>query len=64
MSRLRCTHLIAGVLGRAGQIGQKKRADAAKNGEVGWETPSYLTEWFEEDMEVQIEAKKKAMERQ
>ncbi|KFY56633.1 hypothetical protein V496_06663 [Pseudogymnoascus sp. VKM F-4515 (FW-2607)] len=61
---LRCTHLIAGVLGRAGQIGQKKRADAAKKGEVPWETAEYITEWFKTDMEVQTEAKKKAMELQ
>ncbi|KAL5353948.1 hypothetical protein ACLOAV_000033 [Pseudogymnoascus australis] len=61
---LRCTHLIAGVLGRAGQIGQKKRADAAKKGEVPWETAEYITGWFKTDMEVQIEAKKKAMELQ
>lgn len=61
--RLRCTHLIAGVLGRAGQIGQKKRAEAAKNGKVAWETAGYLTEWFQEEAELQAEAKERSMGR-
>ncbi|KFY19677.1 hypothetical protein V491_04290, partial [Pseudogymnoascus sp. VKM F-3775] len=59
---LRCTHLIAGVLGRAGQIGQKKRAEAAKNGTVAWETADYLKEWFAQESEAANEAKKKSTE--
>ena len=30
--RLRCTNLIAGVLGRAGETGRKKRLEAAAKG--------------------------------
>ncbi|KFY18954.1 hypothetical protein V493_08236 [Pseudogymnoascus sp. VKM F-4281 (FW-2241)] len=61
---LRCTHLIAGILGRAGQTGQKKRIEAAKNGKVAWETAEYLTKWIGEDAELAVEARRKSMERQ
>jgi small subunit ribosomal protein S2 len=33
-SSLRCIQVIAGVLGRAGEAGQKKRLEAAENGKV------------------------------
>ncbi|OBT75692.1 hypothetical protein VF21_05927 [Pseudogymnoascus sp. 05NY08] len=61
---LRCTHLIAGILGRAGQMGQKKRAEAAKNGEVPWETAAYLSDWMAEESEAQAEAKRAPVEEQ
>ena len=39
---LRCIQVIAGVLGRAGEEGQKKRLEAAKTGEVTWLPPEGL----------------------
>ena len=42
---LRCINLIAGVLGRAGESGQKKRIEAAATGKVTWQTPSAVQEW-------------------
>jgi small subunit ribosomal protein S2 len=39
---LRCIQVIAGVLGRAGEEGQRKRLDAAKTGEVTWQPPPGL----------------------
>lgn len=32
-------HLIAGVLGRAGEAGQKRRLEDAKNGHISWLPP-------------------------
>jgi len=49
---LRCIQLIAGVLGRAGETGQKKRKEAAESGKIAWETPSYLKEWIDEDAQI------------
>lgn len=31
--------LVAGVLGRAGEEGQRKRLEAAKTGQVTWQPP-------------------------
>jgi small subunit ribosomal protein S2 len=45
---LRCVQLIAGVLGRAGESGQKKRIAAAQTGLVTWETPEFLRNWIKE----------------
>jgi hypothetical protein len=39
---LRAIQVIAGVLGRAGEEGQKKRLEAAKTGEVTWFPPPGL----------------------
>jgi hypothetical protein len=54
--------LIAGILGRAGEAGQRKRLEAAERGDVTWETPRHLTEWNKEqfllDKERALEAKK------
>jgi len=38
-SSIRCIQVIAGVLGRAGESGQKKRLEAAKRGETTWLPP-------------------------
>lgn len=54
---LRCVQLIAGVLGRAGEIGQRKRLEAAKRGDVTWLPPPGLGKPFEDD-----EAKMKELE--
>ncbi|KAH8819445.1 ribosomal protein S2, flavodoxin-like domain-containing protein [Xylogone sp. PMI_703] len=39
---LRCVQLIASILGRAGEEGNKKRLEAAKSGKVTWTPPSDL----------------------
>ncbi|KAE8448003.1 hypothetical protein EG329_009926 [Mollisiaceae sp. DMI_Dod_QoI] len=39
---LRCIQVIAGVLGRAGESGQKKRLQAAETGKVTWLPPTGL----------------------
>jgi small subunit ribosomal protein S2 len=39
---IRCIQVIAGVLGRAGEEGQKKRLEAAKSGEITWLPPPGL----------------------
>ncbi|KAG9246162.1 ribosomal protein S2, flavodoxin-like domain-containing protein [Calycina marina] len=39
---LRCMQVIAGVLGRAGEAGQKRRLAAAESGEVTWLPPPNL----------------------
>lgn len=44
---LRATALISGVLGRAGERGQKRRLEAAQRGEVTWKTPADVQGYFE-----------------
>ncbi|EHK99708.1 putative 40S ribosomal protein mrp4, mitochondrial [Glarea lozoyensis 74030] len=39
---IRCIQVIAGVLGRAGEEGQKKRLEAARTGTVTWLPPPGL----------------------
>ena len=39
---LRCIQVISGVLGRAGQAGQKKRLEDAKEGNITWLPPPGL----------------------
>ncbi|CZS95261.1 related to MRP4-mitochondrial ribosomal protein, small subunit [Rhynchosporium agropyri] len=47
---LRCTRLIASVLGRAGEEGQRKRLEAAKSGQITWKpTPGLGRPFSEED---------------
>ncbi|KAL2072044.1 hypothetical protein VTL71DRAFT_11387 [Oculimacula yallundae] len=47
---LRCMQVVAGVLGRAGEEGQKKRLEAAKTGEITWQpTPGLGKPVTEED---------------
>jgi small subunit ribosomal protein S2 len=55
---LRCIQLIAGVLGRAGEIGQKKRKEAAERGQIEWESPEYLLELIGRDRKEAQEAQK------
>jgi len=49
---LRCVQVIAGVLGRAGEAGQKKRLEQAKNGVRTWEPRIELTDPNKEKSEV------------
>ncbi|EGZ69470.1 hypothetical protein NEUTE2DRAFT_159933 [Neurospora tetrasperma FGSC 2509] len=44
---LRATALISGVLGRAGERGQKRRLEAAQRGVVTWKTPADVQGYFE-----------------
>ncbi|KAK7968642.1 ribosomal protein S2 [Apiospora saccharicola] len=44
---LRCLAVIGSVLGRAGEQGQKRRMEDAKNGKVTWETPSEIKQFME-----------------
>jgi hypothetical protein len=39
---IRCIQVIAGVLGRAGEEGQRKRLEAARTGTVTWQPPRGL----------------------
>jgi small subunit ribosomal protein S2 len=46
---IRAVQLICGVLGRAGESGQKKRLEAAKTGKVTWSTNREFQEWASDD---------------
>lgn len=43
---LRCLAVLGSVLGRAGQQGQRRRLEDAKNGVVEWETPLEIQQWM------------------
>ena len=43
--------VVAGVLGRAGEEGQKKRLEAARSGVITWEPPPGLGRPFTEEDE-------------
>ncbi|KAI8306891.1 hypothetical protein K4K61_004034 [Colletotrichum sp. SAR11_59] len=44
----RSVAVIAGVLGRAGQQGQKRRLEAANNGTVAWEVPTPVLKYIKD----------------
>lgn len=44
---LRSISLIGGVLGRAGQAGQRRRLGDAEAGQVHWETPAETRRYME-----------------
>jgi len=50
MHSLRCIQVIAGVLGRAGEAGQKKRLEDAKSGRITWLPPPGLGKPKEEQV--------------
>jgi hypothetical protein len=54
---VRCAHVIAGVLGRAGETGKNKRLKAAEEGKVTYAPDKTLTRPRLEDM---TQAKSKA----
>jgi small subunit ribosomal protein S2 len=60
---LRAVQLSAGVLGRAGESGQKKRMEAAAKGEITWETPRDLLTWHDDQQKLLRERSKEARER-
>jgi small subunit ribosomal protein S2 len=53
---IRCIEVIAGVLGRAGEEGQKKRLEAAKTGRVTWSPPDGLGAPYDEAEEPNVGA--------
>lgn len=56
---LRCSALIAGVLARAAQNGQRRRLEAAAEGKTSWETPSDIKEFMKWQKEEKIAAANK-----
>ena len=48
---IRCMQVVAGVLGRAGEEGQRKRLEAAKTGKVTWLAPPNLGRPFSAEEE-------------
>lgn len=54
--------VIAGVLGRAGQRGQRRRLKAAETGEVTWQNPTDVGKFITLDAKLKRAEKKKAME--
>lgn len=51
--------VIAGVLGRAGQRGQRRRLKAAEEGEITWQTPTEIGKFMQLDMEQRKAEQKK-----
>ena len=49
--------VVAGVLGRAGEEGQRKRLEAARSGEITWQPPPGLGRPFTEEDEKKKEAR-------
>ncbi|KAI8184830.1 hypothetical protein KHU50_012962 [Colletotrichum sp. SAR 10_65] len=59
----RSVAVIAGVLGRAGQQGQKRRLEAANNGTVSWEVPTPVLKYIKDTRkahEKEVEKQRKA----
>lgn len=48
MYSLRAVSVIAGVLGRAGEQGQKRRKADAKKGLCTWKNPPDVANWLQE----------------
>lgn len=54
--------VIAGVLGRAGELGQKRRLADAKGGQVHWENPADVARFLDALNRDAIEATRQQME--
>lgn len=54
--------VIGSVLGRAGEQGQKRRMEDAKNGKVTWDTPSEIKQFIETQQKRARWAKRAAQE--
>ncbi|KAI6363663.1 hypothetical protein MCOR25_005840 [Pyricularia grisea] len=59
---LRSMAVIAGVLGRAGELGQKRRLADAKGGQVHWENPADVARFLDALNRDAIEATRQQME--
>lgn len=51
---LRAVTLIAGVLGKAGERGQKRRLAAAEQGEVTWQNPRDVQKFMETEAATKV----------
>ena len=61
---LRCTHVIAGVLGRAGETGKNKRLKAAEEGKITYTPNKTLTRSPPKDTtEAKLKAEAKKLEK-
>ncbi|KAJ4291345.1 hypothetical protein N0V88_006353 [Collariella sp. IMI 366227] len=59
---LRGITLIAGVLGRAGERGQRRRLADAKEGVVAWRTPPEVEKYIAEEASTKLRAEREAMQ--
>ena len=55
--------VVAGVLGRAGGTGQKRRLQDASRGSVSWNTPPELTRHMKKEVQAAIVKRKEVMGR-
>lgn len=58
---LRSVGVIAGVLGRAGQAGRRRRLEAAKKGEMTWSTPPDVQAYMSEEIGRALKKRKEIM---
>lgn len=55
--------VVAGVLGRAGQKGKKRRLQDASSGNVPWNTPPELTKHMQKEVQAAVSKRKEVMGR-
>ncbi|KAK5995706.1 Small ribosomal subunit protein uS2m [Cladobotryum mycophilum] len=60
---LRSMALVAGVLGRAGEVGQKRRIEEATKGNVSWSTSPELTRHMKKEVQAAVLKRKEVMGR-
>ncbi|ETS02586.1 hypothetical protein M419DRAFT_110107 [Trichoderma reesei RUT C-30] len=58
---LRSMALVAGVLGRAGEAGQKRRLQDAARGEISWETSPELSRHMRKEVQAAVTKRKEVM---
>ncbi|KAL6877334.1 ribosomal protein S2 [Trichoderma longibrachiatum] len=58
---LRSMALVAGVLGRAGEAGQKRRLQDAARGEISWETSPDLSRHMKKEVQAAVTKRKEVM---
>lgn len=60
---LRAAAVIAGVLGRAGQMGRRRRLEAAAGGEVTWRTSAEISRHMKKETQLTLSKRKQVMSR-
>ncbi|KAL7790287.1 ribosomal protein S2 [Trichoderma ceciliae] len=60
---LRAMALVAGVLGRAGEVGQKRRLQHATGGEISWSTSPELSRHIRKEVQAAVLKRKEVMGR-
>ncbi|UKZ87399.1 uncharacterized protein TrAFT101_003204 [Trichoderma asperellum] len=60
---LRAMALVAGVLGRAGEAGQKRRIQDAKKGDISWSTSPELSRHMRKEVQAAVLKRKEVMGR-